>query len=295
MYRSARVALVLPALAVISLAAGARLIAAGGLQTAPPAATAAEAFHRPLDQLLDVNVRDGLVYYRALRGERGRLDRYIASLNVPAPKYDAWGRDEKMAFWVNAYNAFVLQTVIDRYPIHGASAAYPPNSIRQIPGAFETVKHRAAGRSLTLDEIEKNVLAEFKEPRLFLALGRGAIGSGRLRSEAYAGSRMMQQLDDLQQNFVSEQTMMKLDRARGQLSVTPILSWREKDFVAAYDKGATGPAAQRSPIERAIVAFITPHLLPLERELVQKNEFRVTYHPFDWRLNDLTGGRPQQP
>ena len=39
-------------------------------------------FHRPLDQLLDLNVRDGLVYYRALRSERGRLDRYVSSLNV---------------------------------------------------------------------------------------------------------------------------------------------------------------------------------------------------------------------
>ena len=39
-------------------------------------------FHRPLDQILDVNVRDGLVYYRALKSDRGRLDRYVASLNV---------------------------------------------------------------------------------------------------------------------------------------------------------------------------------------------------------------------
>jgi hypothetical protein len=77
------------------------------------------------------------------------------------------------------------------------------------------------------------------------------------------------------------------------MSLTPILSWHEAEFVAAYDKGAEGPLAQRSPIERAAVAFIAPNLLPLEKELVQKNQFRVTYHPFDWRLNDLTGGRGQ--
>src|SRR5215218_2682827 len=74
-------------------------------------------FHRPLDQLLDVNVRDGLVYYRALRGERGRLDRYVASLNVTPAAYERWSRDEKVAFWLNAYNAIVLQTVINHYPI----------------------------------------------------------------------------------------------------------------------------------------------------------------------------------
>ena len=121
------------------------------------------------------------------------------------------------------------------------------NSIRQIPGAFEQVKHRVAGRSLTLDEIEKTVLPEFKEPRLYLALGRGAVGSGRLRSEAYAADRLKQQLDDLQQEFVNEETMIKIDRAANVVSVTPILSWRSAEFVAAYDPGATGSMAQRSP------------------------------------------------
>ena len=290
MYRHARLALLV---SCFFASVPALIGAARSVQSSSPAAPLTDPLHRPLDQILDLNVRDGLVYYRALKSERGRLDRYAASLNVAAATYEGWRREEKMAFWVNAYNAFVLQTVIDRYPIRGASTKYPSESIRQIPGAFETIRHRAAGRNVTLDEIEKTILPEFKEPRLQLAIGRGALGSGRLRSEAYTGARIMQQLDDIQKEFVSEQTMLKIDRASGEMSLTPILSWHEAEFVAAYDKGAEGPLAQRSPIERAAVAFIAPNLLPLEKELVQKNQFRVTYHPFDWRLNDLTGGRGQ--
>jgi hypothetical protein len=255
--------------------------------------TAADGLPRSFDQLLDVNVRDGLVYYRALRSDRSRLDRYVASLNVPAATYQGWSPEHKMAFWVNAYNALVLQTVIDHYPINGSSKAYPANSIRQIPGAFEQAKHRLAGQSLTLDDIEKKILPQFKEPRLYLALGRGAIGSGRLRSEAFTGEQMKEQLDDVQKEFVSEQTMIKIDRSANQVSVTPIISWHDSEFIAAYDSGASGTMAQRSPIERAIVAFVTPRLLPLEKEFLAKNEFKVTYHPFDWRLNDLTGGPPK--
>jgi len=255
--------------------------------------SAADALHRPFDQILDLNVRDGLVYYRALRASRAGLDRYAASLNVTAATYQTWSREHQMAFWLNAYNAFVLQTVIDRYPINGSSKAYPSNSVRQIPGAFEQAKHRVAGQSLTLDEIEKKILPPFKEPRLYLALGRGALGSGRLRSEAYTGDQLKQQLDDLQKEFVSEQTMIRIDRSANQVSVTPIISWHDAEFVAAYDPGATGPLTQRSPIERAIVAFVMPRLLPLEKEFLQKDEFKVTYHPFDWRLNDLTGGPPK--
>jgi hypothetical protein len=288
MYRRVHLAVVLSCVCV-----GAATAYSSSTAATPQASATADVLHRPFDQILDVNVRDGLVYYRALKSERGRLDRYAASLNVPAATYEAWPRDEKMAFWVNAYNAFVLQTVIDRYPIRGTSPAYPADSIRQIPGAFESLRHRAAGRAVTLDEIEKTILPEFKEPRLQLALGRGAIGSGRLRSEAYSGARIAQQLEDIRKEFVSERTMLKIDRTSGEVSLTPILSWHQAEFVAAYDKGGEGPLAQRSPIERAAVAFITPNLLPLEKELVQKNEFKVTYQPFDWRLNDLTGGRPQ--
>lgn len=247
--------------------------------------------HRPLDQVLDLYVRDGLVYYRALKSERGRLDRYAASLNVPAAAYDKWSREQKMAFWVNAYNTFVLQTVIDHYPPRGRSDAYPPVSIRQVPGAFEKLRHRAAGRTVTLDEIEKTILPEFKEPRLYLALGRGAVGSGRLKSEAYSGNRIVEQLNAVENEFVTHRTMLKVDRTVNEVSVTPIVGWHEAEFAAAYAAAAPPAFAQRSPVERAIVVFILPHLLPLESEFVRKNEFKVKYHQFDWRLNDLTGGR----
>jgi hypothetical protein len=196
-----------------------------------------------------------------------------------------------MAFWVNAYNAFVLQTVVNRYPIRGTSSAYPASSIRQIPGAFDQTKHRAAGRSVTLDEIEKTILAEFNEPRLSLALGRGAVGSGRLRSEACTAARLPEQLEAIQAEFVTKQRLLKVDRPAGQVSTTPILSWHEAEFVAAYGSKAGDRFAARSPIERALIAFITPHLLPLEKEFVDENQFKVTFQDFDWRLNDLTGGR----
>ena len=261
------------------------LLAAVSLRAQQPftPAAGAEAVHRPFDQILDVNVRDGLVYYRALKSDRGRLDRYVASLNVPAATYQTWSARQQMAFWVDAYNAFVLATVINHYPLHG--------TIKQIPGAFDRATWRAAGRSVTLDQIEKTILPDFKEPRLFLALGRGAIGSGRLRSEAYTADRLDAQLADIQSEFVNNTHMYRLDRLANTIEVTPIFSWREADFIAAYDKGDPAPGVvQRSPIERAIVAFVYPNLLPSEKEFVRKNEFKIVFQEMDWRLNDLTGG-----
>ena len=72
--------------------------------------------------------------------------------------------------------------------------AYPAKSIRQIPGAFERLTHRVAGRTLTLDQIEQTVLSGFGDPRVYLALGRGTEGGGRLRSEVFTDEKLEAQL-----------------------------------------------------------------------------------------------------
>jgi len=281
----------LKALLLLSILTGARAPAPWA-----PVEVAAQVggMHKPLDEILDLYVRDGLVYYRALKSERGKLDRYLASLNVDGSTYNRWSRDQQVAFWLNAYNAFVLETVIDQYPIRGRAPDYPANSIRQIPGAFEKLQHRVAGRSLTLDAIEKEILPAYKDPRVYLALGRGALGSGRLRSEAYSAENLETQLSNATAEFATRHKYIRVDPVSNRVLVSPIVSWREAEFIAAYANGKSGDNAlyaSRSPIERAVLALIQPHMLPGEREFLQKNEFEVRYQDIDWRLNDLTGGR----
>src|SRR5256885_8016765 len=88
---------------------------------------------KAFDTILDMYVRDGFVYYRALKADRRRLDAYLAQ--VASASIDNEPRDAQMSFWLNAYNALVLETVIEHYPIAQRSSAYPQHSIRQIPGA----------------------------------------------------------------------------------------------------------------------------------------------------------------
>lgn len=263
------------------------------LAVAAPSRPAAQAdLHAPFDKILDTYVRDGYVYYQALHKERGALDRYVASLDVPKSKVDGWSKGDQEAFWLNAYDALVLRTVIDAYPIKARSSQYPPKSIRQIPGAFEQLKHRVGGQSLTLDEIEKNMLAAFRDARLVLALGRGAIGSGRLRSEVYDGSRLDEQLTLVVKECATRVSCVKVDRDNNILEVTPLVSWRQDAFIQAFAKMGEKQWGNRSPIERAVAAMVFPHLFSREKNLLEDNVFKMQYGEFDWRLNDLTGGLP---
>jgi hypothetical protein len=240
-----------------------------------------------LDLILDTNVRDGDVYYRALKSDRGKLDSYVASL--AAAPVGTQSRETQIAFWINAYNALVLRTVIDHYPIQGTSKQYPAKSIRQIPGAFERLTHRVAGKTVTLDQIEQTILPEFNDPRVYLALGRGARGSGRLHSEAYTAVRLDAQLNGVAAECVSRAQCFAIDREANKVSASAVFSWREKEFTAAYAEKAPAVFASRSPIERAVLAFAEPKLLTTEKQYLEKNQFQLAYTPFDWTLNDLTG------
>jgi hypothetical protein len=242
---------------------------------------------RTFDQLLDLYVRGGDVYYRALKSDRAKLDGYLNL--VAGASVDKLSREEQIAFWLNAYDALVLRTVIDHYPIQGRSALYPAKSIRQIPGAFERLPHRVAGRTLTLDQIEQTVLTGFHDPRLYFALGRGAIGGGRLRSEAFVPARIEEQLADVAAECVSRAQCVQVDRESEKVSASAIFSWRETEFAARYTDAAPAAFASRSPIERAVIAFVMPKLLTTEKEFLAKNTFQLVYKPFDWTLNDLTG------
>lgn len=245
--------------------------------------------HRPFDRLLDTYVRDGFVYYNALRIERAPLDRYVASLNGPDAIALATGSvGEQKALWINAYNALVLRTVIDHFPIRARAKEYPSSSIRQIPGAFEKPQHRVAGRPVSLDSIEKEILAPLGDARVFLALGRGAQGGGRLRSEAFDGPTIDKLLDAAAAEAVTRPQLVRIDSGANLMSLSPIFSWREAVFVESYADKADPLFAQRSPLERAVLALIGPHLRTPEQLFVRENTFKMQFHEFDWRLNDLS-------
>jgi hypothetical protein len=245
--------------------------------------------HRPFDELLDVYVRDGFVYYNALRLERGKLDRYVAALNGPGALALAKGSpDDQKALWINAYNALVLRTVIDNFPIRGRAKEYPAVSIRQIPGAFEKAVHRVAGRTVSLDAIEKDILVPLGDARALLALGRGSYGGGRLRSEAFDGPTVNELLTKVSAEAVARGELVRVDINENLVSMSPLFSWREAAFVESFADKADPIFKERSPIERAVLAIIAPHLSGPEAQFLPGNTFKMQFHDFDWRLNDLS-------
>ncbi len=246
---------------------------AGTASTSKPAtADYADVLRRHVDER-------GRVDYAALKADRGPLDRYALSLGaIPKATYEGWPEAEKIAFLINAYNAFTLVSIIDRYPV---------NSIRDIRGVWRGRRFPLAGQSLTLDAIEHQILRkQFQEPRIHLAVNCASIGCPVLRPEPYSGERLSQQLDEQGKAMVVDPSQFRIDRARGRVNVSSVFKWFGEDFEPlAAENGTIAGLTKR---ESGVVAFLIPYLSADDRRYLEKGGYKVGYLDWDWGLNDTS-------
>ena len=219
---------------------------------------------------------DGLVDYNGLQANREQLDRFNQSLGRISPEtYTAWNEAEQIAFLTNAYNAFTLQSIIDRQPLD--------DSIRDIPGVWKRRKFALAGKELTLDNIEHDILRkDFNEPRIHVALVCAAMSCPPLRNEPYLPEQLDAQLDDQTAKFATSPHSFDLDRQNKRVYLSSIFKWYGQDFEQTYgiENKFNGNDKQR-----AVLNYFSPTLNPQEREFLEQEDYRVKYLDYDWSLN----------
>lgn len=229
---------------------------------------------------------DGLLDYRRAKANRNRLDQECdIYANVPPAMYNDWSANDRIAFWLNTYNANAIKLVVDNYPIKPSEgkSKFPANSIRQIPGAWEHVKFKALGRDVTLDEIEHKILrAEFKEPRIHMALVNSAMSAPKLRREPYIGHHLDAQLDDQARQFFHDLRKFHIDREAGEVWVSPIFNWFADDFLLDATKNYPRHIAQ----QKALTTFASKYVSAEDAKYLQEGKYVVMYFEYDWTLNE---------
>lgn len=238
--------------------------------------------HTPWTRLLQRHVADGGVDYAALeRQDRGELATYLTGLSdTCAADYRAWTREQRIAFWLNAYNAFTVELILRNQPI---------DSIRRIgwlPGAAFREEFipmpDLRGGEISLNDIEHDVLRrDFREPRIHFALVCASRSCPPLRSEAYRARDLERQLDDQARVFLGDATKNRFDAATSRLQLSAIFDWFADDFVSAAGSLPAYVARYREDVRAALGASGG-----------SSPDVAVSFLDYDWALNDRKSSPP---
>ncbi len=229
--------------------------------------------HKTWETLLQKHVKKGRVNYKGFAKDVEQLDNYLEMLeNV---NIFSFSREQKLAFWINAYNAFTVKLILDHYPV---------KSIRNISRPWKQRVWKAAGEILSLNDIEhKKLRKELKDPRVHFAIVCASIGCPNLQSFAFSGDRVNDQLDQAARQFFGDHKHFHIEEDGSTsttststitifISISKIFEWFGKDF--GKDKNGR-------------IAFILRYLETPDVEKIKKAaSIKMKYLSYDWNLNE---------
>ena len=233
--------------------------------------------HSVFNQILTKHVhkkeKQTLVNYKALKEQKNltNLKKYLDSLtSVTKNQYSTFSTEQRLAFLINAYNAFTLKLIVDNYPI---------KSIKDIGGFFSSPWKKKffslLEEKMHLDGIEHDIIRkDFNEPRIHFAVNCASIGCPSLYPEAFTTEKLEAQLAQAAENFLTNPQKNRIDQKEKTIFLSKIFKWYGKDF-EKHGKG--------------VLKFVAPIITS---DSNQKNEiisgsFEIDYLDYDWGLNEF--------
>ncbi len=220
--------------------------------------------HTLFGDLLSAHVKNGKVDYQEFKVNAKRLEAYLAMLADVDP--DALDRSERMAFYINLYNAGTIKLILTGYP--GIDSIKDLGTLFKSPWKKKFINLN--GVMVTLDHIEHDILRpQFKDPRVHFAVNCASKSCPPLLAEPYTGADLEQQLDRVTREFVNDGRSNHVQD--GTLYVSRIFKWFGQDFdndiLKFFETFARGELAEQ--IKK------------------QKTRLKIDYLDYDWSLNSI--------
>lgn len=214
-----------------------------------------KADHNKWDDLLNKYVDDkGMVDYKNLIGDTPKLETYLAQLSMFMPD-ESWEDHEKLAYWINVYNAFTVSLVLENYPL---------KSMMDLKKAWDQKFIKLGNKNYSLNQIEHDIIRkEFDEPRIHFALVCAAVSCPVLLNEAYSASDLDNQLQKQSIRFLNDEKRNQIKESAA--SISQIFSWFNDDFTK---KGS-------------LIDFINQY-----SQIKLDAEASIKFMEYDWSLNE---------
>jgi hypothetical protein len=215
--------------------------------------------HTIFDNLLNEYVNEsGIVNYEAFKNNN-EFTMYINS--IESADISDLSDEEKLAFYINAYNATVIKNVITHLPI---------NSPMDVDGFFNKIKHTIAGKEITLDELEHKYALKIEPALSHFGLVCAAITCPKLIRTAYESETVFKQLEENGRTYLNDSNKNRLDRENKILYLSEIFKWFKDSFVKKYGS-----------LKETAIYFMNDD----DSTFLMNNEVSVKYLKYNWKLN----------
>lgn len=178
--------------------------------------------HQTFNELLSKYVDDqGKVNYQAFSKETEKLDGYLNELSEKSPQ-SSWSRDQKLAYWINAYNAFTIKLILNNYPV---------KSITDIEGGkpWDSKWIKLGESKYSLNQIENEIIRpRFNEPRIHFAVNCAARSCPPLANQAFTDENLELLLQEQTKSFINDAGFNEI--AASSISISKIFEWYADDF-----------------------------------------------------------------
>ncbi len=210
--------------------------------------------HSAWDKLLQDNVSDkGLVDYPGFMKQKKELKAYLDYLGDHEPSASE-SQSEKLAFYINLYNAATVQLILDHYPL---------KSIKDIKNPWGRRRIRVGYDSISLNKIEHSILRNMNDPRIHFAINCASQSCPKLLNRAYKADAMELQLQLVTMDFINDESRNKI--TEDEVLLSAIFKWYRGDFMQ----------------KRSLISFLQPYT-----EISLGANTRISYLPYDWSLNE---------
>lgn len=219
--------------------------------------------HGMWDKLTKKHVTpEGYVDYEGFIADSAQVKAYLALLGNNHPNDEFWSRDERLAYWINAYNAFTVKLIMDHYPVQSIKDI--KNGIPFVNTVWDIQFIEIEERTYDLNNIEHGIIRpKFEEPRIHFAVNCASVSCPRLRNEAYTAEKLDDQLTDQARSFLADESKNKI--SENELQLSKIFTWYSGDFTKNGQE---------------IVDFVQKY-----SDQKISDDAKVDYIEYDWDLN----------
>ncbi len=220
--------------------------------------------HAIWDQLVKKHVtEEGWVDYPGFIRDSSELNEYLQLLESNHPNDHNWGREERLAYWINAYNAFTVKLIVDHYPVESIKDIR--RGIPFINTVWDIKFIEIEEMVYDLNNIEHGIIRErFEEPRIHFAVNCASVSCPRLRNEAYTAEKLDAQLTDQAYYFLSNPIKNKI--SPGEVALSKLFFWYKGDFTK----------------EGSVLEFVDRYT-----EVQISANAKKSNLPYNWQLNEL--------